>query len=213
MKKSLLIFSAIAFVSGCASTQHVAITTEHKGKTTIVHHRRRVANGSIDHIEAISSTGAVTEADIHVFDVGRMPDGHGGIVEAHRLYRVDQDQHLNLMLPKHVSSGPKTVLTPPNYSPIPNDQRVGDAVTEIRESKEKLDEARNKIEKKISEDNNIRGELEQAQDANQALRDQLAAAMNTPKHKPAPTPAELAAQSGTSELADWGKKQQQQNQQ
>ena len=164
----------------------------------------------MDKIEAISASGSVTQAEIHVFDVGRIPDGRGGVIEAHKEYRVVQDQHPNLMLPKHVSSGPRTVFTPPNYSPIPPDQRVSDAVGEIKESKAKLDEARDKIEKKIAEDNNLRGELQEAQSENQKLTDQIRSSFHTDQKPPVQTPAEIAAQTGTSDLQKWGQSQGQQ---
>ncbi len=173
----------------------------------MVHHRQRVRNGSVDKIDAISASGSVTQAEIHVFDVGRLPDGRGGVIEAHREYRVVQDQHPNLLLPKHVSSGPKTVYTPPNYSPIPPDQRVTDAVSEIKESKAKLDDAKAKIEKKLAEDTNLRGELQDQISENQKLNDQLRASFNTQQKPPVQTPAEIAAQTGTSDLQKWGQGQ------
>ena len=199
----------IALLTGCASTGPVSVTTEHHGKVTIIHHRSRVSNGSKDRIEAIDAKGVVTTAEIHVYDVGRLPDGHGGVIEAHREYKVVQSEHPNLNLPHHVSSGPKTVYTPPNYSPIPPDVRVSDAVNEINASKQKLDDAKAKIEKKLAEDNNLRGELQDQISENQKLNDQIRSSFHTDQKPPVQTPAEIAAQTGTSDLQKWGQSQSQ----
>ena len=69
------------------------------------------------------------------------------------------------------------------------------------------------IEKRLAEDNNLRGELQEVKDQNQQLTDQLSAAMNTPKReKPAAeTDAQKAAESATavSDLQKWGQQVQQ----
>lgn len=204
MNKLYLLLSPVLLAS-CATGhwQAAQVTTEHHGKVTVVHHRRRVANGSIDHIESINSKGIVTEADVHVFDIGRLPDGNGGVHEAHRYYKIVQDAHPSLQLPRTVSSGPRTVYSPPNYVPPPADQRINDAVTEAKQSKKELDEAKQKIVKRINEDNNLRGQLETEITENQKLQDQLSAAMNTPTKKP--TEAQQAAEGDVEALAKWGK--------
>ena len=207
---------AVCLIAGCANQPHESLSVEHKGKVTIVHHRSRTANGARDKIEAISPNGVVSQAVVEVYDIGRLPDGHGGMNEAHRYYRVAQTPTFDLRLPSKSStraSGPKTVFTPPNYSPAPKDQRINDAVAEAKEAKAKLDEARKNIEKRLAEDNNLRGQLQEVKDQNQQLTDQLAAAMNTPKReKPAPeTDAQKAAESTTavSDLQKWGQQVQQ----
>ncbi len=195
------IFATSLLLAGCA-TQHEVITTEkHNGQTTI-HHRKRTHDGSIDRIEAIDAKGIVTEAEIHVYDVGRLPDGSGGINEAHRYYRIVQDSYSNLQLPKKVVGGPKTILTSPAYSPPPSDQRINDAVDEAKQAKKRIENASEKLEQRLSEDNNLRGELQQAKDDNQRLQDQINAGFNT-IHKP--TEAEKAAQDAVNPLAEWGK--------
>src|SRR5271166_2636882 len=206
---------AVCLIAGCAS-QPQSVTVEKKGSLTIVHHRSRSGNGAVDQIEAISAKGVVTTAEIRVYDLGRMPDGNGGMNEAHRYYRLVQSAHWNTNLPRASSTkatGPKTVFTPPNYSPTPQSQRIDDAVAEAKEAKAKLDEARKNIEKRLAEDNNLRGQLQEVKDQNQQLTDQLAAAMNTPKReKPAPeTDAQKAAESTTavSDLQKWGQQVQQ----
>jgi hypothetical protein len=201
---------AVCLTAGCASQPHEGLSVEHKGKVTILHHRTRTRNGALDRIEAIAANGTVTAATIEVFDVGRLPDGHGGMREASRYYRIAESEHWNTNLPsgKQIKyTGPKTVFTPPNYSPPPKDQRINDAVAEAKEAKKKLDDARNDIEKRLAEDNNLRGELQQVQEQNQQLTDQLSAAMNTPKRQKLAreTDAQKAAESATaiSELQKW----------
>jgi hypothetical protein len=50
---------AILSLAGCAAGPE-SVTTEHKGKVTLVHHRRRTLKGLVDKIEAISAKGVVT---------------------------------------------------------------------------------------------------------------------------------------------------------
>lgn len=202
MNKLYLLLSPV-LLAGCADNGHwQTVTTEHHGKIVTVHHRKRVKDGSIDHIETINAQGIVSQAEVHVFDLGRLPDGQGGIHEAHRFFKVVQDAHPILSLPKTVSSGPRTGYTPPNYVPPPADQRINDAVTEAKQSKKELDEAKQKIVKRINEDNNLRGQLETEITENQKLQDQLSASMNTPKK---PTEAQQAAEGDVEALAKWGR--------
>ena len=209
MTRSFIISSLVVLsLAGCASGPE-SVTTEHKGKVTIVHHRRRTSNGMVDKIEAISAKGVVTQAEIHVYDVGRLPHGDNGIDEAHRYYRVVQSEHPNLMLPKGTQpTGPKTVFTPPNYIPAPKDQRINDAVIEAKKAKEKLEAAAAQVQDRLKEDNNLRGELQAEIDENRRLQDQINAGFNTPQHeKPAPqTEAQKAAESAIDPLVQWGQK-------
>jgi hypothetical protein len=209
---NISIFS-LALLAGCASAPE-SVSVEHRGKVTIVHHRSRSGKGAIDRIDAIAANGTVTQATIHVYDLGRMPDGNGGMHEAHRYYQVTQSEHFDLRQPAKSSrsaSGPRTVYMPPNYSAPPRDQRINDAVAEAKQAKQKLDEARANIDKQLANDNNLRGELQTVEDENQRLRDQISASMNTPQHgqKPAAeTDAQKAAESATSidSLTQWGQK-------
>jgi hypothetical protein len=209
MTKSFIISGlAILSLAGCA-TGPESVTTEHKGKVTLVHHRRRTSSGLVDKIEAISAKGVVTQAEIHVYDVGRLPRGDNGMDEAHRYYRVVQSERLNLMLPRGAqTTGPKTVFTPPNYTPAPKDQRINDAVSEAKKAKEKLEAAAAQVQDRLKEDNNLRGELQAEIDENQRLQDQINAGFNTPQHeKPAPqTDAQKAAESAIDPLVQWGQK-------
>jgi hypothetical protein len=204
--RSLLISLTIALLSGCASGPE-SVTTEHKGKVTIVHHRRRSSSGLVDRIEAISAKGVVTQAEIHVYDIGRLPHGDNGVDEAHRYYRIEQSQRPNLMLPKGISSGHRTVYTPPNYVPPPKDQRINDAVAEANAAREKLEAAAKQVQDRLAEDYNLRGELQAQIEENQRLRDQINAGMSSsahPTNTPAQTEAQKAAQDAVSSLMEWG---------
>jgi len=198
-------------MAGCASTPK-SVTTEHKGKVTIVHHRRRTNNGLVDKIEAINPNGIVTQAEVHVYDIGRLPHGQYGMDEAHRYYRVVQSQRLNLMLPQGTHpTGPRTVYTPPNYVPPPKDQRITDAIAQAKEAKEKLEAAARQVEDRLKEDNNLRGELQAQIAENQRLQEQINAGFATPQHSPTPRPAPLsdaekAAQAAVDPLIQWGQK-------
>jgi hypothetical protein len=195
-------------VSSCASTEQTYWERGKKG-TIIVHHIRKVNGGSRDRTERLTST-AIRPAEIHAYDLGRLPDGNGGMHEAHEYYRVVQSETFDLRLPAEgsvrVSRGPKTVLTPPTYSPPPQSQRINDAVADAMEAKRKLDEARQKIDEQLA--------LE-VSEQNQRLQDQVNNALAMGKAAPAasPSPASAAAQAGaqagsqaTDPLAQWGQK-------
>jgi hypothetical protein len=156
----------------------------------------------------------VSRAEIHVYDVGRYVDPNGNMHEAHQMYRVAQSAHPLLMLPKGTHpTGPRTVYAPPNYTPMPNDQRINDAITEARNAKEKLEAERKQIEDRLAQDNNLRGELQAQIDENERLRAQIDAGMSARKHSeqsptPTQTDAEKAAQAAVDPLVQWAEKQQ-----
>src|SRR5471030_2042923 len=110
MNKLYLLLSPVLLAS-CADGHWQTVTTEHHGQITTIHHRKRVRDGSVDHIETINAKGVVSQADVHVYDVGRLSDSNGIIHEAHRVYQTVQDAHPIFSLPKTVSSGPRTVYT------------------------------------------------------------------------------------------------------
>jgi len=203
--------TAVAF-SGCA-TKETTYWEHGKKGTVIVHHVRKTQNGTSDRTEKLT-TKVIEPGQIHVYDLGRLPDGNGGMAEAHRYYRVEQSETLDLRLTpanKLKPTGPRTVFTPPTYSPLPKDQRINDAVADANQAKEKLDEARGKIEQQLASDNNLRGELQTAIDDNQKLHDQLSAAMSTPQRSPSNGPAQSDASkagqaAGSDPLAQWGDK-------
>jgi hypothetical protein len=205
MNKLYLLLSPV-LLAGCANDGHwQTVTMEHKNGLTIIHHRKRGHDGAIDHIETINAKGVVTEAEVHVYDLGRLPDGNGGVHEAHRFYKTVQDSYPRLDLGSKTSSGPRTVYTPPNYVPPPQDQRINDAVTEARQAKQKLDETQQKIADRISEDNVLRGEVQNEKDENQKLRDQLRTQLNGAMDAHAkPTEAQQAAEGDVDALKKWG---------
>jgi hypothetical protein len=201
--------AGLCYLAGCASVPE-SVTTEHKGKVLIVHHRRQTNGGLVDRIEAINSKGVVSQAEVKVYDVGRYVDSNGNIHEAHQMYRVAQSAHAILSLPKGThATGPRTVYTPPNYTPPPNDQRINDAVSEANKAKEKLEAAQKQVEQRLSEDNNLRGELQAQIDENERLKAQIEAGMSTKHGDQSPqTDAERAAAAAVDPLVEWGVKQQ-----
>ena len=155
----------------------------------------------------------MSRAEIHVYDVGRYVDSNGNMHEAHQIYRVAQSSRPLLTLPKGTHpTGPRTVYTPPNYTPMPNDQRINDGITETRKAKEKLEAERKQIEDRLAQDNNLRGELQAQIEENERLRAQIDAGMSARKHSeqsptPTQTDAEKAAQAAVDPLLQWGEKQ------
>jgi hypothetical protein len=202
-------------VASCATNEQ---TYWEKGKKgiIIVHHVRRTYNGTRDRTERLTSN-AIRPAEVHAYDLGRMPDGAGGMHEAHEYYRVVESETFDLRIPGEgsvrVNRGPKTVLMPPTYTPPAKSQRINDAVAEAMDAKNKLDEARGKLEEQLAGDNNLRGELDQLAQQNQRLQDQVNAALGTTGRAPtpvaSPSPASPAAQAGAQiadPLAQWGQK-------
>ena len=88
--------------------------------------------------------------------------------------------------------------------------RLSQAPVEGTVAKEKLDEARGKIERQLTSDNALRGELQTEIDENQRLRDQINAGFSTPQHAtPARSPASEPAKAGAiavDPLEQWGQK-------
>src|SRR6266403_3560367 len=117
VKRISLVICAIV-VSSCAAT-HEKTYWEKKGSKVIIHHVRHTPKGTADRTELLTSK-PMTPDEIHVYALGRIPDGNGGMSEAHRYYRVVQSESFDLRLPpagKLKPTGPKTVYTPPTYSP------------------------------------------------------------------------------------------------
>jgi hypothetical protein len=202
--------AGVCHLTSCSSTQQESVSFEKKKGVTIVHHRRRTSAGLVDRIDALGKNGAVSRAEIHVYDVGRYVDSSGNIHEAHQVYHVAQSSRPNLMLPKGTrASGPRSVYTPANYTPLPKDQRITDAVSEADRAKEKLQAAEKQVEQRLSEDNNLRGELQTQIDENERLKAQIEAGMSA-KHGDQPTQsdAQKAAQADVDQLIQWGSKQQ-----
>ena len=71
--------------------------------------------------------------EVHAYAIGRLPNGEGGMDEAHLYYRIEQSAHWDLRLPNNrqaakLVTGPKEGFYPPTYQPPPDDQRVRDAM-------------------------------------------------------------------------------------
>jgi hypothetical protein len=202
-------------VSSCANNEQTYWEKGKKG-TIIVHHVRHTPNGTRDRTERLTSN-AIRPAEVHAYDLGRMPDGSGWMHEAHEYYRVVQDETFDLRLPGEgnvrVSRGPKTVLTPPTYTPPPKSQRINDAVADAIDAKNKLDAERGKIDQQILDVNSQRGEIEALAAQYQQLQQQVNAAFGTTGQAPvagaSPTPATGPGQAGAQAvdpLAQWGQR-------
>jgi hypothetical protein len=209
MRKSSYLALSISAVllSACATQGPESVKVEKKKGVTLIHHRRRTQDGAVDRIEAISPSGAYSSAEVKVYDIGRYVDSSGNVHDAHRVYRVEQSAHPNLMVSKaKVTSGPKSAALPANYVPTPEDQRINDAVTQAAQARQKFEQATKDLETRVKEDNNLRGQLSDEMEQNQKLRDQLNAGMSVSKTNPgAQSEAEKAAQAAADGLATWGK--------
>jgi hypothetical protein len=206
--------SGLLLLAVCCSScaQHEQVFWSKKGSTIVVHHVTHTPKGAHDRIENLT-TKVVSPAEIHEYNLGRMPNEHGGMDEAHKYYRVVQSEAWDLRLPStgraRVTRGPKTVLTPPNYSPPPQDQRINDAVTDANDAKAKFDEERIKMQNQTAAD---QAQLEALQTQTADLATQLQSAMSGPQRTPVPatTPATDASKAGAQAadpLAQWGQRQ------
>ena len=206
---SVLALSA-ALIS-CAAQKETTKIDKKKNGVTVVHHISKAKGYARDRMVGIDSKGAVvSQAEVKVFDVGRLPDGHGGMREASRYYQIVHSPTWDLRLPKKgndLASGSKTIFTPPNYPEPPNDQRVNDAVADAQEAKRKLDEKAGQLSQSIDQTNVLKGELQDQIDRTQQLANQLKAAFHTepPKPKSETDPEKAAVNIGTDSLGDFGK--------
>jgi len=205
-KRALLLIGLVGLCHLTSCSTQESVSFEKKKGVIIVHHRRRTSSGLVDRIDTLGKNGVVSSAEIHVYDVGRYVDSTGNIHEAHQMYRVAQSSHPLLMLPKATHpSGPRTVYTPPNYTPMPKDQRINDAVAEANKAKGQLETAKKQVQQRLNDDNNLRGALQAEIDENERLKLQIEAGMSA-KHgdQPAQTDAEKAPQAATDSLIKWG---------
>lgn len=205
MKLGVQLVVVSVLLTGCAAHEvtYWEKVKDKKGKQSIVvHHMRKTSKGIVDRSENLTSN-TMLPADVHVYDVGRMPTLDGkGLNEAHRYYRVVQSETWDLRLPEkgsNVSSGPKTVFAPPTCSPVPKDQRINDAIAEAKEAARKMNETRAKIEEQLAKDNGLQGQVQSLQDENASLRDQLNAGLSA---RPTPSPTPQGDNAGA--LATWG---------
>jgi hypothetical protein len=148
-----------------------------------------------------------TPDEVHVYDVGRMPHGQGGMDEAHQYYRIEQSAHWDLRLPskKTASTGPRGPFYPPTYQPPPNDQRVRDAVNaadqerlRAEEAKRNFEAATGEVRQRLQEDNQLKDALREQLETNRKLREQLE------QIKPKASPSPSQSSSSTDALKQWG---------
>jgi hypothetical protein len=150
--------------------------------------------------------------EVHAYAIGRLPNGEGGMDEAHLYYRIEQSAHWDLRLPNNpqaakVVTGPKEVFYPPTYQAPPNDQRVRDAMAAADQSRLAAEQAQRNFEsatddiyKKLQEDNQLKDEIQELLKQNQQLREQLQGGQG--RTTPSPTPSNSNAPQEP--LKDWG---------
>jgi hypothetical protein len=219
MRSTSVISLALLLLAGCATKETTYWQKDKKHHTIVVHHVRKSFGCVHDQTEELS-TKVMMPAEVAVYDIGRLPDGHGGMSEAHRYYRVVQSEHFDLRLPetgkgwKYVGSkkpiGPKKLFYNPTYTPPPQSERITDALNRAREgerqaeeAKKQLQDATQKVTDRIAEDNVLREELQNQVEANEELKRQIDkgvdGSFSTHHAAPAATP-----QSGGDALANWG---------
>jgi hypothetical protein len=123
--------------------------------------------------------------EVHAYAIGRLPNGEGGMDEAHLYYRIEQSAYWDLRLPAKkqataLTTGPKAVFYPPTYQPPPHDQRVRDAMAAADQARLAAEQAQRNFEsatedinKKLQEDNQLKDEIQDLLKQNQQLREQL----------------------------------------
>ena len=220
MKVHGLLISFALCVAGCATKEEVYWQKGNKGSKVVIHHVKRSFGRVRDRTEELTAK-VVTPAEIAVYDVGRMPDGNGGMSEAHRYYRVVQSDHFNLRWPENGKpwkygpqpTGPKKSFWAPTYTPPPQSERITDAVNRAQEkerqaedAKKQLKDATQKVTDRISQDNVLREELQNQLEANEELKRQIDKGVDgsfSTHHGPATS---ATPQPATDPLAVWGEK-------
>jgi hypothetical protein len=150
--------------------------------------------------------------EVHAYAIGRLPNGEGGMDEAHLYYRIEESAHWDLRLPAKrqatvLTTGPKEVFYPPTYQPPPNDQRVRDAMAAAdqarlaaEQAQRNFESATDDIHKKLQEDNQLKDEIQELLKQNQQLKEQLQGGQG--RTTPSPTPTNSNAPQEP--LKDWG---------
>jgi hypothetical protein len=150
--------------------------------------------------------------EVHAYAIGRLPNGEGGMDEAHLYYRIEQSARWDLRLPSSrqamaLVTGPKEVFYPPTYQPPPNDQRVRDAMTAANQARLAAEQAQRNFEsatgdirKKLQEDNQLKDEIQELLKQNQQLREERQGGQGHPSASPSPTNSNAPQEP----LKDWG---------
>jgi hypothetical protein len=161
--------------------------------------------------------GLRSGAEVAAYDVGNTVDAEGNLVGTHRVYRVVKSSGWRLRFPwsrRPATEGPKDVYVPPNYRPIPMDQRVKDELAELEKAKRELQEATAAVREKLSEADPLKDKIAQEEDEKQQLRSQLNQALGIKAGTPAaagpspalgsPAGAGAAAADANDPLRTWG---------
>jgi hypothetical protein len=150
--------------------------------------------------------------EVHAYAIGRLPNGEGGMDEAHLYYRIEQSAHWDLRLPAKkpasaLTTGPKAVFYPPTYQPPPNDQRVRDAMAAADQARLAAEQAQRNFEsatedihKKLQEDNQLKDEIQELLKQNQQLRERLEGG----HANPSPTATPSKSDAPQDQLKNWG---------
>ena len=150
--------------------------------------------------------------EVHAYAVGRLPNGAGGMDEAHLYYRIEQSAHWDLRLPAKkqataLTTGPKEVFYPPTYQAPPKDQRVRDAMAAADQARLAADQAQRNFEsatedihKKLQEDNQLKDEIQELLKQNQSLRERLEGG----HVNPSPTATPSKSDAPQDQLKNWG---------
>ena len=149
---------------------------------------------------------------VHAYAIGRLPNGEGGMDEAHLYYRIEESAHWDLRLPAKkqataLTTGPKEVFYPPTYQAPPNDQRVRDAMAAsdqarlaAEQAQRNFESATDDIHKKLQEDNQLKDEIQELLKQNQQLRQELQSGQGHPAASPSPSNSNAPQEP----LKDWG---------
>jgi hypothetical protein len=150
--------------------------------------------------------------EVHAYAIGRLPNGEGGMDEAHLYYRIEQSAHWDLRLPAKrqataLTTGPKAVFYPATYQAPPHDQQVHDAVAAADQARLAAEQAQRNFEsatedihKKLQEDNQLKDEIQDLLKQNQQLREQLEGGHAHPSPTASPSKSDVPG----NQLKDWG---------
>jgi hypothetical protein len=228
LKPLITVFSSLAFcLSACASSRQreLAFWEPHTlfpaaGKKT--RKAEAVASARARRPKPVPLKGQPpyhglrSGAEVAAYDVGNTVDAEGNLVGAHRVYRVVKSSGWHLRFPwsrRPATAGPKGVYLPPNYRPIPMDQRVKDELAELEKAKRELQEATAEVRQRLAEADPLKDKVAQQEEEKQRLRAQLNQALGikagTPAPGPSPAPgtpagAGAAAADANDPLKTWG---------
>jgi hypothetical protein len=124
-------------LTGCAT--HVV------HQTRVVHVRTHTVVHSVPRVRRVPYA-VMTPAEVRVYDIGRMTDGHGGMIEAHREYRIVRDAEFNLNAHGHAIAPavePAQSPTPPEPARVTTED---DTKAKLAEIAKQTDESLRKLQ-------------------------------------------------------------------